>query len=432
MTWGTTHLAISAIVAYLDPNLKQKYKNNPVIFFLITLGGITPDLDIIFGIHRTYTHTLFFPLSILLVLYTIDYKNDNQKISYIRSFFWLWLLHILMDLTFGPLPLFYPLDNRYYDIHIGIILNLKGNFILPITLAGFYIQNSFVDPSVGSSVFFINWSATERISYFGSENIKIPIANFVTHLILFLWYFYFVIFPVISQIYNRNKLLNQNKNTDESYNFNKLYKFKRYKFGLVLVLIILLFSSYLAGPASGMNWQYTENSSEQFYILSDALRIVGFRTFTNINNLTINFHVDKSELGYNIFIHLINDTTDYYNDILNIIKMYDNNTYSYNQFYSTYCNYTRRFNQININSSNDFDIQYNITENTKVSFVYGIAKWNITNYFVRSIHINAVWDIDRSTQYRNAIISIYLFSSLILMHIIINVIRLIKFVKGRN
>ena len=185
MTWSTSHLAISSLILYFftGKKVRKELKEKPILFFVLSLGGIIPDLDLFLPVHRTWSHSFLFPLFIMFIVLVLQRYTDlnETRLRHIKLFAFMWLTHIFLDITYGPLPLFYPLDNRYYDVSMGLVFDLTGNSLFSITIAGLFIATRISDPIAGVQVFFINWTAEERTAYFGADTLNFPISNFFLH-----------------------------------------------------------------------------------------------------------------------------------------------------------------------------------------------------------------------------------------------------------
>lgn len=209
MTWSTSHLAISSLILYFftGKKVRKELKENPILFFVLSLGGIVPDLDLFLPVHRTWSHSFLFPLTIMMiVLFLQRYTEINDtRLRHIKLFTFMWLTHIFLDITYGPMPLFFPLDNRYYDISLGLVFDLTGNSLFSITIAGMFIATRISDPLAGVQVFFINWTTEEKTAYFGSDTLNFPISNFFLHATVFIWYLWFVVTPFLKEIFIRIK-----------------------------------------------------------------------------------------------------------------------------------------------------------------------------------------------------------------------------------
>ena len=95
----------------LFPNLEKKY-----VFLLFPLAWII-DLDSYFGLHRFYLHNLFFILIVVIILYFIW----NLKASMVALYYG--LSHLILDLAFPGVALFFPFVQKSYFIITAI--NMK-------------------------------------------------------------------------------------------------------------------------------------------------------------------------------------------------------------------------------------------------------------------------------------------------------------------
>ena len=125
---------------YLKKRNKRKF---PLHYVLIAgLGGVLPDIDIIFSIflyllritewdiHKTFTHSLFFVVSLFFLFLIFKPVHAKAKICNIGrhklklSTIFLMLsigslIHIILDMIFGePAYLSYPLYNKDYGINL--------------------------------------------------------------------------------------------------------------------------------------------------------------------------------------------------------------------------------------------------------------------------------------------------------------------------
>ena len=132
MPQAVTHVLIALIIASLIRDFyisKREKKKFPLHYVLIAgVAGLIPDIDIIafwilnfFGfslsqVHRTFTHTLFLPILLLLIsLFTIKLKNKELGKHHLKLemiFLMLALgsfIHLLLDAFLaGVIRPFYP------------------------------------------------------------------------------------------------------------------------------------------------------------------------------------------------------------------------------------------------------------------------------------------------------------------------------------
>ncbi len=160
------HAVFHIIFAMLVAGVVREYvvkdkKKFPIHYvFIAGLAGIFPDLDVaafwilyFFGfsieeVHRTFSHTLFFPLTfLLLALIFSNYKNKeigrkHMKLSMIFLMISLGLfIHLFLDsIVAGMIRPFYPLHN--FSVGLNLISYLPyplRQISLPSFDAGIFI-----------------------------------------------------------------------------------------------------------------------------------------------------------------------------------------------------------------------------------------------------------------------------------------------------
>lgn len=143
MPFATTHILLAVIIIELFREFFIKNNNKfPRYYILIAaIGGIIPDLDVaiyfplsFFGftitqLHRMFSHTIFIPIILLLIGFSIlglKIKNSEfskRHITLHTTFFILaagTILHLILDLTLaGYIIPFYPFSN--YSIGFNLI-----------------------------------------------------------------------------------------------------------------------------------------------------------------------------------------------------------------------------------------------------------------------------------------------------------------------
>ena len=143
MPQAVTHVLIALIIASLIRDFyirKQEKKKFPLHYVLIAgVAGLLPDLDIIvfwflnfFGftlneVHRIFTHTLFFPLLLLLLSFdTFKLKNKKLGKHHLKLdivFLMMALgsfIHLVLDASIaGMIRPFYPLSSYALGFNIA-------------------------------------------------------------------------------------------------------------------------------------------------------------------------------------------------------------------------------------------------------------------------------------------------------------------------
>ncbi|MFW9852010.1 MAG: metal-dependent hydrolase, partial [Candidatus Thorarchaeota archaeon] len=178
MTYTTTHLALQGLTLWLLLSKKDKvyYKEHRWEFILINLFATLPDLDIFFGYHRSYTHSIIIPTFILLCFMIIGRFNKDEgpiettgqkTIRFIKLASIMWILHIILDLSWGALLLFWPLDSNFYDLTIYLRFSNQPWLFFPLSLVGIIPDWTIYSPTEGQGIFITNLSQQERETLYG-------------------------------------------------------------------------------------------------------------------------------------------------------------------------------------------------------------------------------------------------------------------------
>ncbi len=89
--------------------------------FALSLLAILPDFDILFGVHRSISHSLIF---VTLIFAPFLFLTRN-KLNYLLPAFFVILSHPILDMFTGYTPILYPL----YDKSVYIVTNLTVNTV---------------------------------------------------------------------------------------------------------------------------------------------------------------------------------------------------------------------------------------------------------------------------------------------------------------
>jgi len=164
MPQAVTHILIPILIVSLirDFYIRKKDKKYfPLHYVLIAgIGGVLPDIDIIFSIilnlsgsttwnvHKTFTHSLFFPIilfALFLILKPVNIRTKicnlgkhNLKLSIIMLMLSLGvLIHIGLDSIFGEMAyFFYPFSLQDYGVNILSYLPISLQGLVIPTLDG--------------------------------------------------------------------------------------------------------------------------------------------------------------------------------------------------------------------------------------------------------------------------------------------------------
>jgi hypothetical protein len=428
VTFGTTHLGISLILFYiLTPNkLRNWAKENPILFFFTTLFTIIPDIDLYLPIpHRSYTHSLIvicsFVIIFSLILTTLDRYLSEEKNFSMRCFLnvaaFFWITHVLYDLTFGPIGLFYPLDKRFYDLTIGIRVGLDSEFV---SFRGFFANPIFLTPGIGVRIFFVNWTAEERVSHFGTDTINFSITDFFLHVTIFLFYIHSVVFPALK----KTKCLLLKKQIINPYYNNiviKLNKIQLRNFRLqnkliIIMFILLMLSGLTFGQLSEKYYEQTSSRNHQFFVLSDGHSVYNQLTYTLPFRAESEFELlfRQSSITYKVAWGIANSTVSTF-----VSSSLDNLTKSYRDGNITAVELAENFQNsistiipsnweiLTINSSigqNGLTRNYGFSESDlEGSFNAGfgilLIEWPHDSFFIRSFSSTISININRTTEY---------------------------------
>ena len=235
MTWFTTHLALEGMIAFIfiGYSLRSKFLTNnttKALFLFANTFAIIPDLDVYLGIlfnnreHRGPSHSIFFPLTFVLIgliiliynrlkaqdqdnplsniknLFNSDSNRKSQVLYLLPYFFFLaafyWGVHIVLDhdAVEGGMMMFWPLDNRLYQIQLFFTLDAKPFLILPWRPLGatFDVSQSTI---IGLYNYLFNWSPQDFINAYNTTVFQYEFVGLILHSLIFMCWIFFVLRP---------------------------------------------------------------------------------------------------------------------------------------------------------------------------------------------------------------------------------------------
>lgn len=92
------------------------------VSLVISLIALLPDVDVLFRIHRWFTHSVIV-LSILLLCLTISltlFKRYRRYLLYLGVAVMVYLLHLVIDLFTASTPILWPLTIESYSLRMLI------------------------------------------------------------------------------------------------------------------------------------------------------------------------------------------------------------------------------------------------------------------------------------------------------------------------
>jgi len=90
---------------------------------ILSIFSIAPDFDIIFlpsNLHRFYTHNLFIVLIPLICAFIFLNLKKRKAFSILLIISFFLFSHIMLDLTYGGVPLLYPCSSKFFEISIEL------------------------------------------------------------------------------------------------------------------------------------------------------------------------------------------------------------------------------------------------------------------------------------------------------------------------
>ncbi len=153
MPLAVTHVLIPIILADIYRDYISKTKINLHYIFIAGIAGLLPDIDVVIfwftslfrdislsEIHRTFTHTLFFPLVFLILFFlsrNVNFeflKKYRLRLDYVLlAIVFGIIIHLILDgILSGKIMPFYPFS--FYTIGLDLIPGEKfgGTFFTGI------------------------------------------------------------------------------------------------------------------------------------------------------------------------------------------------------------------------------------------------------------------------------------------------------------
>ncbi len=378
------------------------------MLFLTSLGAIFPDLDLFTSGHRAYLHSFYYPIILALIAPEIGKRVKFQNFAiHLRLFSVFWFTHMIFDMTFGPIALFFPLDTRFYDISAGIIFDLRTAQITP---RGLFIGVDFVDQRTGINTFFVNWTPEDRVQYFGAEFIKWSISDFFLHSALILWYVLYVISPLVREKKWRKPV---SKISDFGFHIRMM------RWQTPILLFILTTSIFLGGPIHGNSWEEQSSFRVEIGVASDFVQPYGSVQVNSPegSQLTIDVSSQSEDLNYSIFVLPVEETI--YNQLRSqtkdLIVSLDNGTMTFTEYRVEYLEVIHSTVERNTAIEANDTGKWSFATNTHVYYlIFGLYEWDPEISFRNSISFSQNWEIPLTKTYRVGWI-LFVVSSIVLV-----------------
>ena len=117
-----------------------------------------------------------------------------KMIRFVKLSALMWIIHIFLDLSWGPLLLFWPVDPNLYDLSVYLRFENSPWLFFPLTFAGIIPEWTIYSQSEGQNIYFINMTQEQRQAIYG-DYINLYIAQFTLHVIVFVVWFVAIVLP---------------------------------------------------------------------------------------------------------------------------------------------------------------------------------------------------------------------------------------------
>jgi hypothetical protein len=201
----------------LNKERKNEFKQKWYLFLILNLIALVPDSDVLFRLHRGIFNSLLIPMIIFTAGFTVflisklfSDQKKRKKVDFLAFCILLaafyWGFHIILDLDDGgPNALFYPLDNKTYEI--SFLLEMTSQAVMPI---GFLVDVIFQPLAAGLSTYFLNWTPGQRIDVFG-DTFFLSLPGLILNLTIALCWVFFVGREIIPWTWTNKLLVSRQK-----------------------------------------------------------------------------------------------------------------------------------------------------------------------------------------------------------------------------
>lgn len=95
------------------------FGEKPLNAFILAFLGLVPDVDALFNIHRSISHSVFVIGLIFVPLLIYHRLHDPGKMVYILEAFYAVITHLVLDLG-GSTPLLWPLISEPASLRVAV------------------------------------------------------------------------------------------------------------------------------------------------------------------------------------------------------------------------------------------------------------------------------------------------------------------------
>jgi hypothetical protein len=408
MTLVTTHIALEGLLVWVGMGSKYRkfFRKHLGIFSLLTLTAAIPDLDTFIYLHRTYLHSLFWPVLLIIgaliwsiyLQYIKKVEFSERQLLISRALYLVGafiILHSILDLNPGPVMLFYPFDNRLYSFNVGIVWDLDSWYFLH----DLNIKWTSVSFNEGINSYFVNLTPAERIAYFGSEFVETFVSEFPIHLLTFLAWLVFFPGRVLYRYLEKTKINNF---------FQKLSQYKRPVFALSLVLILF---GVILGPGFRLHRKEMRESEFPLIFTPDEAHIGKFQTFEldkgDSISLKANYWDNTSNCQIGWGIATKNQADSFTGSINQLFTTYNNQssltyewlTMSYQEIVTEFVSNNTLFGIVQASNITEDSFTYQLSQSREIYLAAFLASWNISANFSATIKNQISLGIERYLEF---------------------------------
>ncbi len=408
-----THFSLEGLVVWLLLSKKNKsyYREHRWEFIIINLFAVFSDLDILFGYHRTRTHSLIIPTFVLLSMiiagkFTNEIDNPESPSKRLTRFLKLasimWILHIFLDLSWGPIQLFWPIDTNLYDLTVTLRFENKPWLFFPLSFIGLIPNWTVYSATEGQRIFLTNLSQQEREAIYG-QYFNYAIEQITLHILIFIVWIVIILLPIFVR-------KNKTKAEKKERKFHQYWKifWNRLKRQLTLLGLFIIFLGLLLGPSIGkqrlITYEIDAEYRNSLTLFDPTLGIA-----LTHKPMTTTELIYESQIGivtYSTSVMLTpNDTfVEFFENFDNLTLNYYDGNITYNQLISEYINEVDKVKArsyyhtklVGNENSAGLTITLNETE-TEISiyFISVIDEWNTSESFNYDVSCTLNYLIDR-------------------------------------
>lgn len=144
-----THYVVSLFIS--SRVTKFKYS------LLLALVGLLPDLDVLFRVHRWFTHSIVVAITVFTLLFLIVYIINRRFLKYVVLSASLYFLHIIIDIFIASTPLLWPLTDKGYKLAIELNsvlsmdrISIEPNVVLIVKNIDFNVKHHIEGPIIST------------------------------------------------------------------------------------------------------------------------------------------------------------------------------------------------------------------------------------------------------------------------------------------